>query len=145
MSAAFALVIQEDDYKSFESLNCETSDMFKSSLTQLCRQFISIYGDCMFLIHQTAREFLLCKGELSIGDKVNWKHSFHIDDAESTMARACISILWFAESYQSPKKGGGCFNDLCPEVLSQDVVDAYPFFQYAAAYGLVSMVLRLIS
>ena len=134
MSAALALVTQEDDCKSYESLDCELSDTFKSSLTQLCGQFIIIYDNCVFLIHQTAREFLLCKGELSVGDKFNWKHSFHIDDAESTMARACISVLRFADSYQLPKRGGFCFNDLCPEALSQDVVDSYPFFQYAAAY-----------
>lgn len=134
MSAAFALARQEDGCTSYESLDCEPGDTFKSSLPQLCGQLISVYDNHVFLIHQTAREFLLCNGEFSVGDNINWKQSFHIEDAESTMAHACISVLRFADLCQLPNRRTFFFNDFCPEALSQDMVDSYPFFQYAAAH-----------
>ncbi|KAL8724506.1 MAG: hypothetical protein Q9181_006794 [Wetmoreana brouardii] len=74
----------------------EASDKIKN----MCGLFVSVVDSKIYLIHQTAREFLLreedgdpssLSRDSSLG---NWKKSFSITEANVQMAKACI---WYLE------------------------------------------------
>jgi hypothetical protein len=63
---------------------------FRESIRQLCGLFIRTTGFRVYLIHQTAREFLLQSQTLSVGEKPRWRHSFKSADCHFTLAQSCI-------------------------------------------------------
>ena len=46
----------------------------------------------VYLIHQTAREFLIAKGDTLAG---RWEYSLNLVESEIVMARMCIVYLMF--------------------------------------------------
>ena len=87
MNIALAI---EDYHECYEDLDLEKETRFKSSIRNLCGLFISIVDRRVYLIHQTAREFLVTKGKALIG---RWKHSIDPIESELVMAKACIRYL----------------------------------------------------
>jgi hypothetical protein len=94
-------VIRKNQARSYEDLRLR-DEGHASNLRKICGFFISIHDSKVYLIHQTAREFLLTSGphpkqstHLPRPNPQVWQHSLDIVDAEHTMAQACIRLLQF--------------------------------------------------
>jgi ankyrin repeat domain-containing protein 50 len=83
----------EDHHKCYDNLDLENEMRFGSSVRNLCGLFVSVVDQKIYLIHQTAKEFLIAKGETLTG---RWRHSLDPGESDLTMARTCITYLMFA-------------------------------------------------
>ena len=89
---------------SYSTLDLEPGDSFKSTLKQICGHFVMVHNDRVYLIHQTAREFLIrlenCR--LASAPGKAWQHSIIIDEAEAILAHTCMSVLCFEDFLEKP-------------------------------------------
>lgn len=80
---------------SFNDLDLEGEDDFKSRLRSWCGLFISIHHSKIYFLHQTAPEFLL-RDVVSltvIPPGVRWHQSITIRDANTVLAQLCVLYL----------------------------------------------------
>jgi hypothetical protein len=77
---------------SIPDLDLEVDARFKERIRDLCGLFITIVNDEVFLIHQTAREYLV-RLETCMGQKSIWKQSFSPEESENLIATCCILII----------------------------------------------------
>ena len=90
-----ALAIKEK-HKSIKDMDLEPEATFSDILRKLCGLFVTIIDSRVYLIHQTAREFLLATEGVSpptVADTVLWKHSIDHKAAHSVLAKACITYI----------------------------------------------------
>jgi ankyrin repeat protein len=72
-------------------------DRLKGTIRDLCGLFIYINRSTIYLIHQTAKEFLVQRGlEEATG---LWRHSLDPSESETIMARICVEYLSLDELY----------------------------------------------
>jgi hypothetical protein len=102
-----ALNIEEDTH-TITDLDMEDETHFANTVRDLCGLFVSIIDKRLFLIHQTAREFLL-RHESSSGHQSSWKHSFLPIDSHLILARSCILYLQFKEFRYESSNGWAHF------------------------------------
>jgi hypothetical protein len=86
-----ALAIEDGD-RSNNDLNLEETSTFETSIRHIYGLFVDIIDQRVYLIHQTAREFLIGMDGSTVGQ---WKHSFTLIDSQLTMAEACVTYLSF--------------------------------------------------
>jgi hypothetical protein len=101
---------------------------FRESIRQYCGLFIRITESKVYLIHQTAQEFLL-ESQATKSTKLNgWKHSFKSVDIHLTLARSCI---WYLKHPQFAEIGveSGVTQSGINELISQ-----HPFIEYSATH-----------
>ncbi|ERF75648.1 hypothetical protein EPUS_08801 [Endocarpon pusillum Z07020] len=65
-------------------------DHLERNICHWCGLFIFINHSKIYLIHQTAREFLICEKDTI---RTGWKHCFDIADTEMHMSRICVRFL----------------------------------------------------
>lgn len=95
-----ALSIQ-DGNKSLDDCDLEPDASFRDTVRKLCGLFVRIQDSKVYLIHQTAKVFLLYKE--SANQTINnvdsgltfWKHSLNPGDSNLVLAKTCISYLLF--------------------------------------------------
>ena len=93
MNVALALALQ-GRCSSYDALDRPSDKEFKSSVKQICGLFVSIIDQKVYLLHQTAREFLICQpGMASQG----WQHSLSLESGHSLLFRICVYLLCFSE------------------------------------------------
>ncbi|KAI9163640.1 Serine/threonine-protein phosphatase 6 regulatory ankyrin repeat subunit A [Paramyrothecium foliicola] len=89
----------EPDHRSFEDLELEPLDRFRTSVREICGLFVSIIHGKLYLLHQTAREFLLSKAPTRNAElkrstqEMTWHHSLTLANAHLTAAEVCIRYL----------------------------------------------------
>ncbi|KAM0344763.1 hypothetical protein ACHAPU_007136 [Fusarium lateritium] len=78
-----------------QDLDLEQDEDFRTRLRSWCGLFVSIHHGNIYLIHQTAREFLLTDPEstLTIPAKLSWHQSITIEEAQTLLAELCILYL----------------------------------------------------
>jgi hypothetical protein len=80
---------------SLKRLDCEGVKR-ETTIRDACGLFISIVDSQVFLIHQTAKEFLLRKsGKLS--EQGRWRNSIDIHDAHRILSMICVKYLLLPE------------------------------------------------
>jgi hypothetical protein len=89
MNIALAI---EDDHKSFHDLDLESESRFERTLRNICGLFVSVVDQRVYLLHQTAKEFLIGKSQEV---RSGWKHSLDPVDSELVIAKTCIFYLMF--------------------------------------------------
>jgi len=82
-----------EDHKSYKDLDLDDEARFDSTIRNICGLFVTVIDQKVYLIHQTAKEFLVAKNEVLDG----WKHSLDPVESELVIARTCISYLMFDE------------------------------------------------
>lgn len=109
---SFAMAIQES-HKTFHHMEeeLEPESRFQDTLRDLCGLFLVVINERLYLLHQTAREFLVRNsgpGEppedrFVVGDrnKIIWKHSIDIKVSNGVLAQACVWYLILADAYLS--------------------------------------------
>ena len=97
MNVALALALQ-GRCSSYEALDCPSDQEFKSSVKQICGLFVSIVNQKVYLLHQTAREFLLRQPWLT---SHGWQYSLSLESGHSLLFRICVHLLCFSV-FESP-------------------------------------------
>ena len=97
-----ALAIEEH-HKSHEDLRLDPEKRFKITVRDLCGLFVTVIDQKAFLIHQTAKDFLLAQSLDSATGRqhspeleTRWQHSLEPVESELVMARSCIAYLMLA-------------------------------------------------
>jgi ankyrin repeat protein len=91
MNIALALSTNENS-RSYEDLDLEEEERFKTTIRHLCGLFVNVVDRKVYLIHQTAKGFLVEKAKEPAGQ---WKISINIVESELMMAKICITYLNF--------------------------------------------------
>ena len=107
MNVALALALQ-GRCSSYEALDRPSDQEFKSSVKQICGLFVSIVDQKVYLLHQTAKEFLLCQPGLA---SHGWQHSLSLESGNILLFRICVYLLCFSEfefpPWNQKSLGGG--------------------------------------
>jgi ankyrin repeat protein len=83
----------EDGCNSYGELDLEKEQNFETVVKNLCGLFVSVIDGKVYLIHQTAKEFLVAKnGAASSG----WKYSIQPTEAELVLMIICVNYLKFS-------------------------------------------------
>ena len=103
---SLALVIEES-HKSHDDIEQEQEPeaRFRTTVRDLCGLFVTIIDSKIYLLHQTAKEFLV-RNESSMSSKdasrrhsqthqLKWKHSLQLADSNRILAEICIWYLNF--------------------------------------------------
>ena len=95
MSIAMAI---EDGSNSEKDLDLESPDRFGGTVRSLCGLFVGIEDGKIYLIHQTAKEFLICNSNPEGETKPDfWRHSLKPRDSNLILAKICTSYLHLSE------------------------------------------------
>ena len=108
VAAASALTLEEMNVavnvdtsaKFVLDLDLEDEQTFANRLRHWCGLFVSIYGGRVYLLHQTAREFLtvsLLPSELDRQPPWRWRRSMDMDMAHTTIAEICVTYLTYSD------------------------------------------------
>ena len=100
----------------------------KDRICHLCGLFVFINHSRIYLIHQTAKEFLIQKEAQSQASNNCWKHSLRPDDSETIMAGICIDYLLLKK-----------LDSIDPESITSDeeendICDIGALLKYSAEY-----------
>jgi ankyrin repeat domain-containing protein 50 len=125
MSLALGL---ERDHQSYIDLHPGPEDHFRENIQSICGLFITIVDSKIYLLHQTAREFLVQDIEENIpGDierRFEWRHSLKLQESHCILAMICIQYLLFPDFGRAQLLAGG----ICK------LTDSYVFLDYSARY-----------
>ena len=103
MNTAFAvdeILVAGDSCRRFEDLNLPSEESLKDKLRNICGLFIRIVGAKIFLVHLTARDFLVKKIVSTDQESVThayWMHSFELVVSNSILAQICMTYLMLEE------------------------------------------------
>lgn len=92
---ALAIATRSEDCRSQKDLELWPLQNFTSTIQNICGLFVSVHDGRLFLIHQTAREFLIKRpGSASMH---KWKECLEMAAAHGTMSRICLDYLDFQD------------------------------------------------
>jgi len=92
---SIAISIQEDD-KALDDVEVQSEEYSKILIRNLCGLFVSIIDGRVYLLHQTAKEFLLGQDKVSqptADAPWTWKHSLSVHDSNFVLANICMWYL----------------------------------------------------
>jgi ankyrin repeat protein len=119
------------EYRSYEEIGNESSDEFELRIKNICGLFVTIDGGCVFLIHQTAKEFLRQTNDNIDHNCGPWRHTFSAQDSETLIATICIALLSFTcFSKDQLTIGAGDSDQARDEIFAY--TNDHPFLGYAA-------------
>ena len=132
MAIALGIAISTEP-KSLSKVQLDTMRL-KARIRDWCGLFVFINHERIYLIHQTAKEFLVCTGE-SVLPLFGWSQCLHALEVEKEMAQICTEYLLLGEVVSlAPrplhKLEEGHYrrvSDVCIRALD-------PFLVYAAQY-----------
>lgn len=125
MDVAFNLET-DSNAQTHEDLDLDHQDL-ERRIRELCGLFVVVHDGHFYLIHHTAKEFLVDKAGLACANDVQaWKGSLDSHDSQKQMTRICVRYLSLA----------GIQNNQLSTGRGQGYVDtsAYPFLWYSAMY-----------
>ena len=128
---------------SYNDLDIVPEEQWKVILRNLCGLFVTIIDSRIYLIHQTAREFLLLNHNSGRATEIqncteNWKHSLILSESNLVLARICIWYLLFSEfELEHIKLPQNSHRDVIRSAapVKKDILEftgKYPFLSYAA-------------
>jgi ankyrin repeat protein/GPI inositol-deacylase-like protein len=100
---ALALTIRER-HRSISDLNLKSEDWFRESIRDNCGLFVTIIDSRIYLLHQTAKEFLVHRKThpKSVRGDLKWKHSLQPKDSNRVLTEICVRYLLFSEFEANP-------------------------------------------
>jgi ankyrin repeat domain-containing protein 50 len=106
---ALALTIRES-HQSYSDMDIKSEDWFRETIRDICGLFVTIIDSRIYLLHQTAKEFLVqndqgIRPESFHGD-LKWKHSLRPTDSQRVLTEICMRYLLFAEFEANPLENG---------------------------------------
>ncbi|MCJ1287581.1 hypothetical protein MMC26_006933 [Xylographa opegraphella] len=131
-----ALAFTQEDYQRYSDFqeDVESDDHFEESLKDLCGLLLSVYDSRVYLIHQTAREFLT-QTTFSLSNRVSsWQGPINTVLAEAVVSRICIFFLCLQDFQIQPSWGLSNLSWYVIEKRVGQLVDKFTFIRYAAEY-----------
>src|ERR1700722_6906704 len=129
MSVALAL---RENHQSYGDLDLRSEERFRESIRDLCGLFVTIIDLKIYLLHQTAKEFLvqntLANDRKSLQSNFKWKYSLRPQESHHILAEICIWHLLFGEFETHPLN----VNTSMPHY-----VDSHNFLDYSAKHWTV--------
>ena len=127
MNIALAI---EDDYRSYKDLDLDLDNekRLEDTVRHLCGLFVNVIDQKVYLIHQTAKEFLLAQTEICSGE---WKYSIKPAESELVVAKQCITYLLFAEFGSNLNIGGNHQGEDYHKI--EAITEKYQYLSYAAS------------
>ena len=97
---ALALTVREN-HRSYNDLDLKSQDWFHENIRDICGLFVTIIESRIYLLHQTAKEFLVQSAEKnrrkSAHGGLKWKHLLRPQDSHRLLAEICMRYLLFTE------------------------------------------------
>lgn len=125
---ALALSLQEDR-RLYHALDFPPEDRFHENLRDICGLFVTIIDSKIYLLHQTAREFLVKNDNATTFGAVarsrKWKHSLRSQESHNILAHICIWYLLLEVFEEHPLDANGQPASYC---------GGYVFLDYAAKH-----------
>ena len=129
MSVALAL---RENHRSYGDLDLRSEERFRENIRDLCGLFVTIIDLKIYLLHQTAKEFLvqnsLANDPNSVQSNLKWKYSLRSQESHRILAEICIWHLLFGEFETHPLKVNTSISHY---------VDGYVFLDYSAKHWTV--------
>ncbi|KAF1835671.1 hypothetical protein BDW02DRAFT_629345 [Decorospora gaudefroyi] len=118
----------------YRDLDLEGDGDRKEWIRESCGLFVSIVDSRVFLIHQTAREFLVRKNN-ETSEPQRWKHSVDLQKARRMLSEICIIHLLFREfqEYRVPADSGEPYF-LGRTSAVREYAEKHAFLDYSANY-----------
>ena len=123
------------DRTSYSTLDLEPGDSFRSTLKQICGNFVMVHEEEVYLIHQTEREFLIRLENFQLASTPGkvWQQSIVKEEAEATLAHTCMSVLCFEDFLEEPPYSATPYRFLIME-KNQEWLENRPFFAYCSRF-----------
>ncbi|KAN0073559.1 hypothetical protein V8E54_008779 [Elaphomyces granulatus] len=125
MSVALAI---RENHRSYGDLDLRSEERFRENIRDLCGLFVTIIDLRIYLLHQTAKEFLVANGPKRVQSDFKWKYSLRPQESHRILAKICIWHLLFGEFEMHPLN--------LHRTLSQ-YVDDHAFLDYSAKHWTV--------
>jgi ankyrin repeat domain-containing protein 50 len=123
---SLALTLREE-HKSYRGLDLKSTERFREYVRDLCGLFVMVIDSRIYLLHQTAKEFLvqnnLTNPSHTVHRDFRWKYSLQPQESHHILTEICIRHLLFIEFKTNPLKR--------KMILSQYVND-HIFLDYSA-------------
>ena len=141
VGAETALTLQElnvamsidDDSTCYKDLQLEDATVFDIRIRSICGLFVYTDRSKVFLIHQSAKDFLRQDPGLSEPAVGMWEHSLRPEDSHSLLADICVRLLMFHEFETDPLLVKGLDEAKTTEEYEQ-YCDAHVLLGYAARW-----------
>jgi ankyrin repeat domain-containing protein 50 len=125
---ALALTIRED-HRSYSDLNLKSESRFHESIRDICGLFVAIIDSRVYLLHQTAKEFLIQNDQRthpkSVREGLKWKHSLRPQDSNRVLTEVCMRYLLLAEFEANP---------LDKDAMLSEYDESHIFLDYSAKH-----------
>ncbi len=123
----------EEGQKSYEDVDLIPEMSLQSHIKNVCGLILTIHDSYLYLLHQTAKEFLVASSDPSPVEKPlvskmgAWKHTMESSESNFILARICMTYLLFSifeSNYFTPK--------ISPKRSYMPDRENHPFLSYAA-------------
>jgi hypothetical protein len=120
--------------RSKEDLDLEREDRFRTTVRNLCGLFVSVIDSRIYLIHQTAKEFLVKNDTIYDSSMGTWKHSLEPRESNLALAEICISYLLFTVFECDPLVIDGRVSNYDIPSQVNRYENGYDFLDYSAKH-----------
>ncbi|KAH8742949.1 hypothetical protein F5883DRAFT_594605 [Diaporthe sp. PMI_573] len=96
MDVALQIATESPDAQVHRDLDLDRDDL-KDHIRKLCGLFVFISDSRVYLIHQTAKEFLVAKDSSPKSSAGLWKHSLDSQRSNTIMTEVCVQYLRFRD------------------------------------------------
>lgn len=129
MDIALAIASRPES-RSYEDLTDREFEHREIQIRNLCGLFVTIVDSRIYLIHQTAKEFLLGKKD-EADSAQGWRHSIDLRQSHQVLAEICVAHLSFREFKGRSHR---CFSvtERFPTRRSIKAYRRYPFLEHPA-------------
>ncbi|KAJ5797787.1 uncharacterized protein N7503_007083 [Penicillium pulvis] len=117
-----ALAITEET-ECYEDLELQSGEQLATSVRNICGLFVHIVDETVFLIHQSAKEFLISLSEEVTTIWPSWKYSISVSDSALLLTSICIRFIYLKEL--GKKKAP-------PIREAEELASSYDFLDYSA-------------
>ncbi|KAH8757176.1 putative ankyrin repeat-containing protein [Diaporthe sp. PMI_573] len=101
MDVALQIATESPDAQIHRDLDLDRDDL-KDHIRKLCGLFVFISDSRVYLIHQTAKEFLVAKDSSPKSSAGLWKHSLDSQRSNTIMTEVCVQYLRFRDIEDDP-------------------------------------------
>ncbi|KAB8251095.1 ankyrin repeat-containing domain protein [Aspergillus flavus] len=121
-----ALILSEK-HQSYRELELRSEDRIRENIRDLCGLFITVVEGKIYLLHQTAREFLIEKHKPPIQRNTSdskLRHSLKLQESHQIISRICIQYLLLSD-----------FGKALPQPIDiAKLTNTYIFLDYSAKF-----------
>ncbi|KAH0419847.1 hypothetical protein CcaCcLH18_14269 [Colletotrichum camelliae] len=124
MDVAIQLATDSADSREHNELDLDL-DRLEERIRQLCGLFVYVDNSRVYLIHQTAKEFLLGNEQQASSSYSSWQHSLNERYSNTMLTRICTQYLFFRDFDN---------HGVDPVRRAQRGSEDHPFLNYAAVH-----------